>query len=59
MNNVEEKSKTEVCFSCGESLPSGESERTGDHLLCNGCESTTDHGLSHYYMQQYYFRYAD
>ena len=59
MNKVEEQSKTEVCFSCGESLQSGESNQPEEHLLCPNCETSTEQGLSHYYMQQYYFRFAD
>lgn len=60
MNNVKDQSKTEVCFSCGEGLQSGsESSGQSGELLCSHCEASAEHGLSHYYMQQYYYRFAD
>ncbi|WP_148927726.1 hypothetical protein [Paenibacillus methanolicus] len=54
---------TEICFSCGERMPEHGHEaverlRQGD-LICSACSEASGKSSAHYYMMQYYYRFAD
>jgi len=50
-----------ICFSCGESLGEAQGEgHTSSHtILCADCEHVKEQPISHFYLNQYYYRYAD
>ncbi|MFB9329107.1 hypothetical protein ACFFSY_24490 [Paenibacillus aurantiacus] len=54
---------TEVCFSCGERLDesghAAEERAIQGGLLCPVCAEASGKSSAHYYMMQYYYRFAD
>ena len=46
-----------TCFICGESYD--RSREGAEDLLCSACAATADLPMSHYYMVQYYYGFAD
>ncbi|EXX87536.1 hypothetical protein BG53_01925 [Paenibacillus darwinianus] len=54
---TEETPIMENCFTCGESV--GASEPANPAKLCASCAETADLPMSHYFLTQYYYRFAD
>ncbi|MFD0714612.1 hypothetical protein [Paenibacillus sp. GCM10027626] len=58
-NGLEEQ--RQVCFQCGESLglPKGEGHTSSSTILCSDCEAASEKPISHHYLNEYYYRFAD
>ncbi|MFC4101947.1 hypothetical protein [Paenibacillus xanthanilyticus] len=53
----------EICFSCGERMPVNSLEAVErlpqSELICSACSEASGKSSAHYYMMQYYYRFAD
>ncbi|HUC91091.1 MAG TPA: hypothetical protein VMS09_03565 [Paenibacillus sp.] len=54
---IEETPILESCFACGENV--GAAEPAGPVAFCASCAETADLPMSHYFLAQYYYRFAD
>ncbi|KIL35944.1 hypothetical protein SD71_11310 [Cohnella kolymensis] len=45
------------CFACGETMDN--EQPSGSSILCSSCGDTADLPMSAYFLNQYYYRFAD